>query len=196
MIKRNRGNGGHGVWKVETLAGPHSRLTVRVMDATKDASQELTLDEFLERCIEYFADGGVIDQPFQPRLNEGVVRCYMAGDRCAGFGHHKVKALIDAPALRAEAGPRAYTSNADPRFQRLRRFMEDEWTPQLTSLLDIPQRDLPMIWDADFMLGPTGADGADSYVLGEINVSSMFPMPDEAPAEIARRVANRLLSEF
>ena len=107
VIKRNRGNGGHGVWKVETLAGPHSRLTVRVMDATKDVSEELTLDEFLERCIEYFADGGVIDQPFQPRLNEGVVRCYMAGDRCAGFGHHKVKALIDAPALRAEAGPRA-----------------------------------------------------------------------------------------
>jgi hypothetical protein len=32
-------------------------------------------------------------------------------------------------------------------FYRLRRLMEDEWTPQLTSLLDIPRRDLPMIWD-------------------------------------------------
>jgi len=74
--------------------------------------------------------------------------------------------------------------------------MEDEWTPQLTSLLNIPRRDLPMIWDADFMLGPTGADGADRYVLGEINVSSVFPMPNEAPAEIARRVAGRLLSKF
>jgi hypothetical protein len=72
--------------------------------------------------------------------------------------------------------------------------MEDEWTPQLTSLLDIPQRDLPMIWDADFMLGPPGADGADSYVLGEINVSSVFPIPAEAPAEIASRVADRLRS--
>jgi hypothetical protein len=67
-------------------------------------------------------------------------------------------ALVDAPAARAEAGPRLYTFNADPRFQRLRRLMEDEWTPQLTSLLDIPRRDLPMIWDADFMLGPPGAD--------------------------------------
>jgi hypothetical protein len=72
--------------------------------------------------------------------------------------------------------------------------MEDEWTPQLSSLLDIPQRDLPMIWDADFMLGPRGADGADSYVLGEINVSSVFPIPAEAPAEIASRVADRLRS--
>ena len=73
--------------------------------------------------------------------------------------------------------------------------MEDEWTPQLTSLLDIPRRELPMIWDADFMLGPAGDDGIDSYVPGEINVSSVFPIPDEAPAEIARRVADRLLCE-
>jgi hypothetical protein len=196
VIKRNRGNGGQGVWKVETLASLHNGPTVRVLDATKEASEELALDEFLERCLEYFEDGCVIDQPFQARLSEGVVRCYMAGDRCAGFGHQKVKALVDATAARAEAGPRLYTSNVDPRFQRVRRLMEDEWTPQLTSLLDIPRRDLPMIWDADFMLGPIAADGTDSYVLGEINVSSVFPMPDEAPAEIARRVADRLLSKL
>ena len=192
VIKRNRGNGGQGVWKVEILAGSRGRPMVRVLDATKDASEELPLDAFLERCAGYFEDGCVIDQPFQARLSEGVVRCYMAGDRCAGFGHQKVKALVDAPAARAEAGPRRYTSNGDPRFQRLRRLMEDEWTPQLTSLLDIARRDLPMIWDADFMLGPPGADGSDSYVLGEINVSSVFPIPDEAPAEIARCVADRL----
>src|SRR5262245_14345098 len=196
VIKRNRGNGGQGICKVETLASPRNRPMVRVLDATKDASEELTLDEFLERCIAYFADGCVIDQPFQARLSKGVVRCYMAGDRCAGFGHQKVKALVDAPAARAEAGPRHYTSKADPRFQRLRRLMEDEWTPQLMSLLDIPRRDLPMIWDADFMLGPPGADGTDSYVLGEINVSSVFPIPDEASAEIARRVADRLRSKL
>ncbi|MGQ7557931.1 Cj0069 family protein, partial [Streptococcus suis] len=91
----------------------------------------------------------------------------MAGDHCAGFGHHKVKALVESPAARAEAGPRLYTSNADPRFQRLRQLMEDEWTPQLTSLLGISRSDLPMIWDADFMLGPPDAEGADSYVLCE-----------------------------
>jgi hypothetical protein len=189
VIKRNRGNGGEGVWKVETLAG---RSIVRVLDATKDAPEDLALDEFLQRCAEYFEDGCVIDQPFQARLSEGVVRCYMTGDRCAGFGHQKVKALVDAPAARAGAGRRLYTANDDPRFQRLRRLMEDEWTPQLTTLLDIPLRDLPMIWDADFMLGPPDSDGTDSYVLGEINVSSVFPIPDEAPGEIARRVADRL----
>jgi hypothetical protein len=195
VIKRIRGNGGQGVWKVETLASPNSRPMVRVLDATKDASEDLILDEFLARCLEYFEDGGVIDQPFQARLSEGVVRCYMAGDRCAGFGQQKVKALVDSAAVRADAGPRRYTSNADPRFQRLRQLMEDEWTPQLTSLLDLARPDLPMIWDADFMLGPKGADGTDSYVLGEINVSSVFPIPDDAPTEIAGRVADRLRSK-
>jgi hypothetical protein len=196
VIKRNRGNGGQGIWKVEALASPRNRPMVRVLDATKDTPEELALDEFLKRCVTYFEDDCVIDQPFQARLSEGVVRCYMAGDRCAGFGHQKVRALVDAPAARAEAGRRLYTSNADSRFQRLRRLMEDEWTPQLTSLLDIPRRDLPMIWDADFMLGPQGPDGTDSYVLGEINVSSVFPIPDEASAEIACRVADRLQSKL
>ena len=189
VIKRNRGNGGQGVWKVEKL--PTSSM-IKVLDATKDTPEELTLDDFLTRCAEYFENGSVIDQAFQPRLSEGVVRCYMAGDRCAGFGYHKVKALVEAPAARSEAGPRQYTSKADPRFQRLRRLMEDEWTPQLTSLLDIARDDLPAIWDADFMLGPAQADGSDSYVLGEINVSSVHPYPSEAPTEIARRVADRL----
>jgi hypothetical protein len=192
VIKRNRGNGGQGVWKVETLASQGNPPMVRVLDATSDKPEELALDAFLQRCAEYFTDGSVIDQPFQARLSEGVVRCYMAGDRCAGFGHQKVKALVDDPAARAGAGPRLYTSKEEPRFQRLRRLMEDEWTPQLISMLDIPRRDLPMIWDADLMLGPPGADGTDSYVLGEINVSSVFPIPDEAPAEIARCVADRL----
>jgi hypothetical protein len=196
VIKRNRGNGGQGVWKVEALISPRNQPMLRVLDATKDASEEVALTEFLDRCIDYFEDGCVIDQPFQARLSEGVVRCYMAGDRCAGFGHQKVKALVEAPIARAEAGPRLYTFNADPRFQRLRRLMEDEWMPQLTALLDIPKSDLPMIWDADFMLGQPGADGINSYVLGEINVSSVFPIPDEASTEIARRVADRLQSKL
>ena len=34
-----------------------------------------------------------------------------------------------------------------------------------------------MIWDADFMRGPPGPDGTDSYVLGEINVGSVFRIP-------------------
>lgn len=189
VIKRNRGNDGQGVWKVEVLSFP----MLRVLDATKVEPEEMLFETFLDKCAEYYADGSVIDQPFQSRLNEGVVRCYMAGDRCAGFGHQKVKALVESPTAREEAAPRVYTSNDDPRFQRLRRLMEDKWTPEMRRLLNIEARDLPMIWDADFMLGARQPDGNDSYVLGEINVSSVFAIPDQAPSEIASRVAQRLI---
>jgi len=200
VIKRNRGHSGLGVWKVELLPnlpvpGLRNRPIVRVLDATKEESEDLPLDDFLDRCADYFDDGCVVDQAFQPRLTDGVVRCYMAGERCAGFGHQKVRALVEDPAARAEFTTRSYSSNTDPRFQRLRRLMEDKWTPQLMALLDITSRDLPMIWDADFMLGPRDAEGADTYVLGEINVSSVFAIPDEASAEIATRVADRLRSD-
>ena len=46
-----------------------------------------------------------------------------------------------------------------------------------------------------FLLGPLGADGTDRYVLGDINVSSVFPIPEEAPSEIAGR-ADRLPSKL
>jgi hypothetical protein len=65
-------------------------------------------------------------------------------------------------------------------FQPLRKKMETEWIPQLQLLLDIPRNRLPVIWDADFLLGPENSSGEDTYILCEINVSSVFPLPDSA----------------
>jgi hypothetical protein len=79
-------------------------------------------------------------------------------------------------------------------FQALRTKMEAEWTPQMMQLLDIDAESLPIIWDADFLYGPRSASGDDTYVLCEINVSSVFPFPEQAPSEIARRALARLLS--
>ena len=70
--------------------------------------------------------------------------------------------------------------------------MESKWTPQMMQFLDIDAKSLPIIWDADFLYGPRTASGEDTYVLCEINVSSVFAIPDQAPAEIARLVATRL----
>ena len=64
--------------------------------------------------------------------------------------------------------------------------MELEWTPQLMQLLDIDRASLPIIWDADFRDGPRTAAGEDTYVLCEINVSSVAPFPEQAPEAIAR----------
>jgi hypothetical protein len=70
--------------------------------------------------------------------------------------------------------------------------MESEWVPRMLQVLGIDPSALPIIWDADFLYGPRDASGADTYVLCEINVSSVFAIPDQAPAAIARLVAKRL----
>ena len=73
--------------------------------------------------------------------------------------------------------------------------METEWTPQMMEILDIEAASLPIIWDADFLYGPPTALGKDTYVLCEINVSSCFAIPDQAPAAIARLTLERLRRE-
>jgi hypothetical protein len=70
--------------------------------------------------------------------------------------------------------------------------MECDWTPGLAGILEIAPDALPVIWDADFLLGPTTAAGDDSYALCEINVSSVFPIPDEAPDAVAEMTLQRL----
>jgi hypothetical protein len=200
VIKQNRGNDGQGVWKVEQIATRTSAAdTVRVLHAQRGSiPEDLPLQEFMARCEPYFAWGGcIIDQPFQPRLPDGMIRCYMGTDKVVGFGHQLVKALIpppsegpDSPA--AQPGPRIMHGPDAELFQALRAKMETEWTPQMMEALGIDHRSLPIIWDADFLYGPQTASGEDSYVLCEINVSSCFAIPDQAPAAIARLALNRM----
>jgi hypothetical protein len=58
--------------------------------------------------------------------------------------------------------------------------------------LGIDRPSLPIIWDADFLYGPKTAAGEDTFVLCEINVSSVFAIPDQAPAAIAELASQRL----
>jgi hypothetical protein len=202
VVKRNRGNGGFGVWKVELVSAPanEARL-VRVLEGRRGSlPEELPLTEFMARCEPYFsADGSIVDPPYQPRLPDGMIRCYMGADKVVGFGHQFIKALIppppegpDSPA--AQPGPRImHGADAEP-FQVLRAKMETEWTPQMMEILDIDKGSLPIIWDADFLYGPRTQSGEDSYVLCEINVSSVFAIPDQAPAAIARLASTKLRS--
>ena len=172
---------------------------VNVLEAQRGrAPEQLTLESFMARCKSYFSeDGCIVDQPFQPRLPDGMIRCYMGGDRVVGFGHQMIKALIppppegpDAPA--AQSGPRIMHGPDAPAFQTLRSKMEGEWTPQMMQTLGMDAVSLPIIWDADFLYGPRTATGEDTYVLCEINVSSVFAIPDEAPAAIASLVLERV----
>jgi hypothetical protein len=39
---------------------------------------------------------------------------------------------------------------------------------------------LSVLWDADFLLGPRTPEGDDNHLLCEINISGVFPIPDES----------------
>lgn len=195
VLKQNRGNGGQGIWKVEAL----SDRTVRVLEARRGSMPEdIDLSAFMARCEAYFAANGcIVDQPFQSRLPDGMIRCYMGVDRVVGFGHQAIKALIPPPpegpdSPEAQPGPRIMVGPEAPAFQSLRSAMENLWTPQAMQVLDLTRDAMPIIWDADFLYGPKDAAGQDTYVLCEINVSSVFAIPEEAPAAIARLTLARL----
>lgn len=198
VLKQNRGNGGQGVWKVELIeAGPVQR--VRVLHAQRGSVlEDLALERFMSRCEPYFhRDGLIVDQAFQPRLPEGMIRCYLAANEVVGFGHQLIKALIPPPpasegAEAALPGPRIMHGPEAPAFQVLRNKMEREWVPAMQRLLGIDTAQLPALWDADFLYGPKTAEGADTYVLCEINVSAVAPYPDSAAAKVARVAANAI----
>jgi len=201
VLKQNRGNGGQGVWKVELTGKSQSGATeIRVLQARLGSTPEATtLGAFMSRCEGMLGpdDGCIIDQPFQHRLPEGMIRCYMGTDKVVGFGHQLIKALIPPPpegpdSPQAQPGPRIMHGPDAPQFQALRQSMETDWTPRMMEILAIDKSSLPIIWDADFLYGPRTASGQDTYVLCEINVSSVFAIPDQAPAAIARLVVERL----
>jgi hypothetical protein len=126
-----------------------------------------------------------------------MIRCYMGADKVVGFGHQFIKALIPPPpegpeSAAAQPGPRIMHPATAEAFQVLRKNMEAEWTPQMMDVLDMDVASLPIIWDADFLYGPRTASGDDTYVLCEINVSSVFAIPEQAPAAIARLAMARL----
>jgi len=197
VLKQNRGNGGQGVWKVENVTT--SKADVRVLHARRGSVPEiLPLEAFMRRCEPYFeGEGRLIDQPFQTRLPEGMIRCYVGRNKVVGFGHQLIKALIPPPpegtdSEAAQPGPRIMSGASNPQFQNLREKVEQEWLPEMMRVLEIAEGELPIIWDADFLYGPRTADGVDTYVLCEINVSGVFPIPDEAPAAIADLTVQRL----
>jgi hypothetical protein len=153
---------------------------------------------FIEQCRHYFVgQGRMIDQAYQPRLVDGMIRCYLVHDQVAGFGHQAINALFPAadgadPASAPQPGPRLYHAPDRPEFQLARTKLESEWLPAAQSALGISREQLPILWDVDLLFGPRDAAGRDTYVLCEINVSNVSPFPDSALPVLARAMVARL----
>ncbi|HTA11630.1 MAG TPA: Cj0069 family protein, partial [Streptosporangiaceae bacterium] len=107
VLKQARGNGGNGVWKVElaeptaSADAPDPDVLVRVrhaMEKDQARSEQLRLRDFLDRCEEYFAwSGCLVDQPYQQRLADGLIRCYFVHDEVTGFLHQWPTGLLEPP---------------------------------------------------------------------------------------------------
>ena len=203
VVKRQRGNAGIGVWKVEVSAAVPRPITATTPVLVHGAEHrdtdvdEMVLAAFIDVCAPYFANGGVvIDQPFQPRVTEGLIRAYLVIDQVVGFSRQSAETLItDAASASRVMGlpsPKTMYPVDAPELGRLRAQLETQWVPGLRELLDLPRARLPVIWDADFLLGPPADDGTDTYVLCEINCSCVTPFPPEAPAQIARATLESL----
>jgi hypothetical protein len=186
--------GGQGVWKVER-ATPDDDAKLRVQQATRDAPSEvLRLGEFVDRCEPYFDAGGLmVEQPFQERINEGMVRVYLTHDEVVGFAHQYPAGLRPETAGEPPPGKRFEPADASG-YQGLRDLMESQWMRQMQQLLGLESHALPVIWDADFLYGPKTASGEDTYVLCEINASSTFAFPEHAMPTVAQAALERLAS--
>lgn len=77
-------------------------------------------------------------------------------------------------------------------FQRLKDKLERQWLDELCAAVEMDRRDLPLLWDADFLYGAKRSDGGDTYVLCEINVSSVYPFPADALVPLAMATQARL----
>jgi hypothetical protein len=183
--------GGQGVWKVE-LDGASGTTLVVQHAAGAAVPERISIDAFLERCRPYFADSGLmIDQPYQSRLGDGMIRAYLVQDRVVGFTHQFPRGLLPPDSSTGPSG-KIFEPASAPAYATLRTRLESEWVPQMQELLEIDTRSLPVIWDADFLYGEKTDAGEETYVLCEINVSSTFAFPEFAMAAVAKAAIERI----
>jgi hypothetical protein len=196
VLKPHRGNGGIGIWKIELVNGAGQPVTLDTVVSVHEArirtldTDTMPLGEFLDRFSGDFADKGcIIDQPFQPRVAEGIIRSYLVANEAVGFAIQGPGDLINEPngpeRIMGLPAPKTMFPPDHPRFRTLREQLESQWLPAMQQRTGITTIKLPALWDIDFLLGPKAATGDDTYVLCEINASCITPFPPATPAKLA-----------
>lgn len=190
VLKQHRGMGGTGVWKVERRGT--GRLGVQ--HAAPGSVPELVpLNEFLRRCQPYFANGGLmVEQPLLSRLAEGMIRVYLSHDLVVGFAHQYPRGLLDPVLAASLPTEKVFAPPSADGFRSLREQMESRWVRELQEIVGVDRDSLPVIWDADFLLGDRLAGGEDTYVLCEINACSTFAFPEDAMPTVAQAALDRI----
>jgi hypothetical protein len=208
VLKPSRGNAGIGVWKVilgdgrggSPVPGPDTVVRVQHALIRDQTTEEVSLAEAMSRAEAAFAayggTGRIVDQDFCRRIDSGIIRAYLVLDRVVGYARQypaglsphdqpadpppSVETIMGLPSHKTMCPP------DEPALARLRHLLEHEWVPGMQTILGIDTASLPALWDADFLFGPSTLDGEDTYLLCEINASSVMPLPPEALPALAR----------
>ena len=221
VLKPSRGNGGRGVWKVtlgggrdgNPVPGPDAIVLAQHAHIRDGTREEVPLGQLMDRCAAAFAahggTGTLIDQAFARRIGHGIIRAYLVSDQVTGFARQYPKGLspedraargisldaeVPADGIMGLPSSKTMYPPGEPAFARLRRLLEDEWVPGMQAILGLGAGSLPVLWDADFLFGPKTAGGQDSYLLCEINASSVTPFPPEAVPLLARATARAVMA--
>ena len=168
--KRLYGMGGQGVWKVDGT---------RVEEAATGEVEEVE-----DLRVKFAPHLPLVEQPYFDRIADGMIRAYLTHDRVVGFARQYPRGLRPRSAGEPQPGKEFLPETAYP---ELRELLETDWVPGLQRLVGVATHELPVIWDADFILG-------DPYVLCEINASSTFAFPEHAMPGVARAALARCLA--
>lgn len=194
ILKQYRGNGGNGVFKINTELFKQSQIGVT---HAANGEQELlmTAEDFFKTFEIYFHNNGMlIDQPWNPNIINGMVRCYISGNKVAGFGYQEVNALYPVnDSVFKKPSQRFYYSEDCGLFQDLRKLMENKWIKRLQEIAGLQTEMLPVIWDADFFINNVNEEiSSKKYSLCEINASCVSPFPESAINYIIKELGNRI----
>jgi hypothetical protein len=190
ILKQYRGDGGKGVFQIYFEdAGKKSICVIHAPSANE--KRILSKDEFNKEFSKYFENNGLlINQKWIQDITNGMVRCYLTGNKVSGFGYQESVALCQySNDLEAEIRPasgRFYFTEYCGMFQDLRKIMESKWIPQLQEIHSISNEMMPLLWDIDLFINDVNTKETEKkYSLCEINVSCVSPFPPSCINHIA-----------
>merc|ERR1711871_1468255 len=180
VLKQNRGSQGEGIWVCTLKEGEEKKITdgkcpddtvICLQEAVDNHKEEKTIGEFMKFCQKYLdgENGQLVDQKFLPRIVEGEVRVFMIGDKCIELIHKKPAEGGISATMKSGAKYVKYSPD-HPDFELLMSKLRAD-LPKLMKALKLEGQPLPLIWTADFILGPKNADGKDTFFVGEFNCS-------------------------
>lgn len=195
VLKKQRGQSGDGIYKVR-LADDNSVIVLPANSPNEE--HNFTVDEFHNEFRECFENGGLlIDQPWSHGIVNGMVRCYLTGNKISGFGYQESIALCpytnEPDSKIRPTSKRFYFSEYCGLFQDLRNIMESKWIPQLQKIHSISDEMMPLLWDIDLFINDvTSGCPEKKYTLCEINVSCVSPFPPSCVPHIVNGIKEKL----